>query len=253
MYDVTKKDETSSENNWPNYFPHVVCILAVFLLLIYSKHLPPINKILHNLLNFREAAAWGQLGDFIGGILNPFISLLTLFIAVRVWRLQKQELIATRNLLSVQKLEQTLFALIDQIRQSLQLFSTLKSWNRSDSGNFFGLAALHQFDEDFKKSSNKYLELGHNYNFLAKAWVETHQCLDAKNFDALALGIKELLLFLKRNCNDDLQRRNYHGICVALLGEKAFDLAYVWGEIQGDLILVSSIEEMRTLQNSVLN
>lgn len=40
--------------------------------------------------------AWGQFGDFMGGLLNPLISLFTLIVAVSVWNLQKTELLETR-------------------------------------------------------------------------------------------------------------------------------------------------------------
>lgn len=58
---------------------------------------------MHDSLSFREAAAWGQLGDYIGGILNPLISTLTLYVAISVWRLQKKELEETNQALTDQK------------------------------------------------------------------------------------------------------------------------------------------------------
>ncbi len=42
-------------------------------------------------------AAWGTFGDYMGGLLNPLISLFTLIVAVQVWRLQKTELLETRK------------------------------------------------------------------------------------------------------------------------------------------------------------
>lgn len=39
----------------------------------------------------------GQMGDFFGGLLNPLVSLLTLFVAISVWQLQKTELELTRD------------------------------------------------------------------------------------------------------------------------------------------------------------
>ena len=52
---------------------------------------------------------WGQFGDFLGGILNPLISFLTLMVATKVWSVQrealdvqKQELVETRKVLQAQ-------------------------------------------------------------------------------------------------------------------------------------------------------
>ena len=42
-------------------------------------------------------AAWGTFGDFIGGLMNPLVSVLTLFVAISVWKLQKAELELIRN------------------------------------------------------------------------------------------------------------------------------------------------------------
>lgn len=44
-----------------------------------------------------NAEQLGQLGDFFGGLLNPLVSALTLFVAISVWRLQKDELELTRK------------------------------------------------------------------------------------------------------------------------------------------------------------
>lgn len=44
-----------------------------------------------------HAEALGQLGDYFGGFLNPLVSILTLVVAINVWRLQKAELELTRN------------------------------------------------------------------------------------------------------------------------------------------------------------
>lgn len=48
------------------------------------------------------ADAWGQFGDYFGGLLNPVIAACTLFVAVRVWQLQKKELKDTQEALKEQ-------------------------------------------------------------------------------------------------------------------------------------------------------
>ena len=50
-----------------------------------------------------KATELGQLGDFFGGLLNPLVSALTLFVAINVWRLQNDELELTRNELAQTK------------------------------------------------------------------------------------------------------------------------------------------------------
>jgi hypothetical protein len=75
------------------FLPVAVLITAVVVFLIYGI--------------FLADAAWfpykatkeelGQLGDYVGGFLNPFLSSCTLFVAVAVWKLQKEEMGATRK------------------------------------------------------------------------------------------------------------------------------------------------------------
>ena len=74
----------------------VAAICAAALAFVYWGDIPfkPHNK----------ASELGQMGDFFGGLLNPIVSALTLFVAINVWRLQKDELELTRNELAQTKL-----------------------------------------------------------------------------------------------------------------------------------------------------
>lgn len=57
------------------------------LLLIFTKQ-----------FNFTtsDASVWGQLGDFVGGLINPWVGLFTIFLLLSTLRLQQQELSETR-------------------------------------------------------------------------------------------------------------------------------------------------------------
>jgi hypothetical protein len=67
----------------------------------------------------------GQMGDFFGGILNPLVSALTLFVAISVWQLQKKELKATQKALD----EQAKTA--EQQRQEQRFFDLLNVYQRT--------------------------------------------------------------------------------------------------------------------------
>lgn len=117
-----------------------VLIVAAALISVYGQFFPHINAWLHSTLNFREAAAWGQLGDFMGGILNPFISACTLAVAVMVWNLQKTELKDTQN--TVKKQAKT----AEQQRREQRFFDLLNLYQETLKtilvGNMTGKAAL---------------------------------------------------------------------------------------------------------------
>lgn len=52
-----------------------------------------------------DPAAWGQLGDFMGGVLNPVLSFLTLFILAFTIILQSRQLAATTEGLDLSRKE----------------------------------------------------------------------------------------------------------------------------------------------------
>ena len=56
----------------------VVILCAVFFACIYLGN---IQFDAHT-----KAGELGQLGDFVGGLLHPIVSALTLFVAITVWR-----------------------------------------------------------------------------------------------------------------------------------------------------------------------
>ncbi|MDP2418938.1 MAG: putative phage abortive infection protein [Hydrogenophaga sp.] len=62
-----------------------------------------------------DPGAWGTFGDFLGGLLNPLVSTLTLFVAASVWKLQREELALTRK-----ALEQTQLAMEEQAKTAEQ-------------------------------------------------------------------------------------------------------------------------------------
>lgn len=85
-----KSPDTATDARWLNWLPRIAGTLAFFLVVGYA-------------LTFRELpananpAAWGAFGDYMGGLLNPLISLFTLMVAMKVWNLQKTELLETRK------------------------------------------------------------------------------------------------------------------------------------------------------------
>lgn len=96
------------------------------------------GAVLAYALTFRQLptnenpSAWGTFGDFLGGLLNPLVSTLTLFVAASVWKLQREELELTRK-----ELEQTKLAMEEQAktaeqqRQEQRFFDLLNVYQRT--------------------------------------------------------------------------------------------------------------------------
>ena len=93
------------------------------------------------------------MGDFFGGLLNPLVSLLTLFVAISVWQLQREELKLTRD-----ELEQTKLAMKDQAktaeqqRQEQRFFDLLNVYFRTVDGVSFH----HHFNDLQTRVSREY-------------------------------------------------------------------------------------------------
>lgn len=79
-----------------------------------------------------EQAVWGAFGDYIGGILNPVISLCTLIIALMVFKLQKEELSETKQALSSSAETALLQAKIDIETSLLQISISKKESIEND-------------------------------------------------------------------------------------------------------------------------
>ncbi|MEN9886242.1 MAG: hypothetical protein RL758_820 [Pseudomonadota bacterium] len=79
----------------------------------------------HKLPHNEAPAAWGQFGDFLGGLLNPIVSICTLVVAIAVWKLQRVEMEQTRNALT----EQAKTA--EQQRQEQRFFDLLNLYHRT--------------------------------------------------------------------------------------------------------------------------
>ena len=94
----------------------------------------------------QNPSAWGTFGDYMGGLLNPLVSVLTLFVAISVWRLQKDELELTRKELAQTKVvmeEQAKTA--EQQRREQRFFdllslyhTTVQSVTRTHGGGLSG-------------------------------------------------------------------------------------------------------------------
>jgi hypothetical protein len=250
----TKKQQESQEADTPfklgRLFYIIVSVVFCTMLLLY----------IYRFIVTRETdqATWGAFGDFIGGTLNPLVSFFTLVVAINVWRLQKEELAATRqtleesmniakkqtNLMDVQRIEQTMFSFIEQLRQSLKEFSVVNNSVIKGRMETVGLDAINFL--------NSTLDSPHQVGFTAAEHFNSVTTnYPVKNFDILALGIKELLSFITRHSANDESRQIWFGMSVALLGKKTFELVSKWGQHHNDSVLMSCFNDMQTMQSKL--
>ncbi|MDH4449746.1 MAG: putative phage abortive infection protein [Rhodoferax sp.] len=136
--------------NWKQWFLDwwLLLVPAVFALGAITAY----SIIFRSMPATENPAAWGTFGDFIGGLMNPLVSVLTLFVAISVWKLQKAELELTRN-----EMAQTKAAMEDQAKTAEQ---------QRREQRFFDLLTLYQstlqtisFEERATNLSSRLLDI----------------------------------------------------------------------------------------------
>ncbi len=96
---LVKKPEDAEHGLQPpwllRYAAWIVLSVAICAVGSYSAafHELPMNQ---------NPGSWGTFGDFVGGLLNPLVSIFTLLVALQVWQLQRDELRLTREELAKQ-------------------------------------------------------------------------------------------------------------------------------------------------------
>jgi Putative phage abortive infection protein len=117
LFDELNTEDASS---WLSWTPWIAGVMAAVLILtyLYVFWALPVNE---------KPDAWGQFGDYVGGLLNPLISLFTLTVAVSVWRLQrkalniqKQELAETREAIKQQTFDQFFMSMLASLRSMVE-------------------------------------------------------------------------------------------------------------------------------------
>lgn len=133
--------------------------------------------------------AWGTFGDFLGGLLNPLVSTLTLFVAISVWRLQKVELEQTKQALEEQaktaeqqRQEQRFFDLLNVYQRTVESISYSRMENcggNSETIVSSGKQALKSWLDDMMNSNNGELRAERMYGDYNKALKNNWKYQDA--------------------------------------------------------------------------
>lgn len=109
-------------------FALTICLTLLTLLLgaVIAQIAPQLPE------SIKSIKKLGEVGDFVGGMLNPVISGCTLVVALAVWRLQKIELSETKRELQIQRGQQRFFDLLNLYYRTVDSISSsyVRSVNR---------------------------------------------------------------------------------------------------------------------------
>ena len=173
----TKLSSPATNVYWIEWLPKIAGGFAIVLVFFYMSafHALPVTEM---------PDAWGQFGDYIGGLLNPFISLFTLIVALHVWKLQKIELKETRDAVieqsktaEQQRREQRFFDLLRIYQDTLKSFVVQST---------VGKAALNNWSELSQKARTCSI-------FLKYGFDEFDYYLDAPRPSSLDQSIRQLM------------------------------------------------------------
>lgn len=120
--------------SYPHRWPWFVLLAAGILVLSYGY-------VFQALPWTSDPSAWGSFGDYMGGLLNPVVSTLTLVVAIKVWAQQREELEETKRALKDQaetaqanRREQRFFDLMQVYQQTLDTFQGVSGRSNARQG-----------------------------------------------------------------------------------------------------------------------
>ncbi|MCP2052492.1 UNVERIFIED_ORG: hypothetical protein J3D59_002352 [Pseudomonas fluorescens] len=102
---------------------------------------------------YADREAWGQFGDYFGGVLNPLLSFAAFVTLLITLRVQLNASAANERWSRDQVREQRLFQLLNMVGQSAISAKYRSVYERADSDPYFqeGHTALHHAWHDFNK------------------------------------------------------------------------------------------------------
>ncbi|MFJ5330769.1 hypothetical protein [Pectobacterium versatile] len=139
---------------------NIYILLALFILFIFTV----VGTYVGNFNGFlisKDPADWGVLGDYIGGILNPLISMATLFFLIKTYLEQKNELQKSENssqsqreIITLQIKISTSSALIGIYREEIErVTNTMNTITSSRNGlSFTGIDGKMYFHDHEQKN-----------------------------------------------------------------------------------------------------
>ena len=117
---------------WVSRTPYIVGLAFIGLVVAYLTAFASLGWS-------KSPEAWGQLGDYIGGILNPVVAFCALIALVVSIQLQKAELAATRaELASTKTVVEEQAKIAEQQRREQRFFDVLRLYQLRRLGGIAG-------------------------------------------------------------------------------------------------------------------
>lgn len=168
---------------WNHWWLLIVPVaVAIVAMVAYSVtfHDWPTNEV---------PEAWGSFGDFLGGLLNPVVSTLTLVVAFRVWHLQ-------REAIAIQKTE------LAETKAELKNQADTAEANRREQ-RFFDLMQVYQ------QTLDGYQEFRDNYHRIGKPAIHYWVLGDGSHYSGMDKIVKSTQWDLRSRILSDTDQQSY--------------------------------------------
>lgn len=113
-----------------DWIPRLPWIAFTLLLVLLGTYLVAFKG------KFGDSQVWGQLGDFVGGTLNPLLAFVTLLVLLQTWREQRRQIqLASQQSVveELQRLLASISSLLDaELRQPLRVHSALRGLDTTE-------------------------------------------------------------------------------------------------------------------------
>lgn len=106
-----------------------------------------------------DAAKWGQFGDYVGGLINPTVALVTAFLVVRTLRSARDQLGHAEQSADLQEIKFRIDSVVDELRHAM----------RFDYRGAIGFSESRMVDADPRTSLVRILEHNAERPFIERA------------------------------------------------------------------------------------
>lgn len=169
-----------------------------------------------------DSGDWGTFGDYVGGLLNPFLSFLALIVLLRTYSTQRKELEETQEILNEQKetqkrqqFESTFFELLKVHNQALESCQS-DLQNLTENYRFLNLRDITS-KNDYSKSIKTDINdrCGHYFRilyqllkFIANSNDEINKAFDNQNIEYAVVSKNEKMYsnIVRALLTDDLMK-----------------------------------------------
>lgn len=137
-----------------------ITIAATIVVLVYLTYLAYFYFVLGYKIS-DDAEKWGQFGDYVGGILNPFLGFVSIVLLIKTLALQyeangnlKEEIANTRKTEKLRSFEAFFFSLVSSQRELLNSFKITFPQPSSQTITLTGVNAILAIEDQIESMRN---------------------------------------------------------------------------------------------------